>query len=60
MLQSHGTTEPILPFQAAEWLRDLLTEAGAQVEFIPFRGGHAIPMPVFKRVAAMLESLVKT
>lgn len=60
VLQSHGTTDPILPFTAAEWLRDMLTEAGANVEFIPFRGGHAIPMPVFERVAALLESLVKT
>ena len=59
VLQSHGTTDPILPFVAAEWLRDMLLEAKASVEFIPFRGGHAIPMPVFERVAAMLERLVE-
>lgn len=59
ILQSHGTDDPILPFQAAEWLRDMLSEAGATVEFVRFRGGHGIPMEVFDRVAVLLESLAK-
>jgi phospholipase/carboxylesterase len=57
VLQSHGQSDPILPFIAAEWLRDMLTDAGASVEFLPFRGGHAIPMPVIERVLALLERL---
>lgn len=42
VLQTHGTEDPILPFAAAEWLRDLLTNAGLDVEFQSFRGGHTI------------------
>jgi phospholipase/carboxylesterase len=44
--QSHGTEDPILPFAQAEKLRDLLREGGAEVTWVPFRGGHAIPGPV--------------
>jgi phospholipase/carboxylesterase len=42
VLQTHGTSDPILPFAAAEWLRDLLSAAGLNVEFQNFRGGHTI------------------
>ncbi len=58
VLQSHGTADPLLPFDAAENLRDLLTSAGAVVEFIPFQGGHQIPFEVFDRVGEFLSSLV--
>ena len=57
VLQSHGTEDPLLPFAAAEWLRDLLTGAGATVEFVPFPGGHEIPFEVFERIAVLLQSL---
>ena len=57
VLQSHGTDDPILPYICAELLRDLLSEAGANVEFVSFRGGHGIPMEVFDRVASTLERL---
>lgn len=42
VFQSHGRQDPVLPYQASEWLRDLLTEAGMQLEFVPFDGGHTI------------------
>lgn len=58
VLQSHGTADPLLPFDAAENLRDLLTSAGAVVEFIPFQGGHQIPFEVFDGVGEFLSSLV--
>jgi phospholipase/carboxylesterase len=57
VLQSHGTADPLLPFASAESLRDLLTGAGAKVEFIPFQGGHQIPLEVFERIGVLLESL---
>lgn len=57
VLQSHGTSDPILPYLAAEWLRDMLTDANLKVEFVPFQGGHAIPMPVIDRMVALLERL---
>ena len=43
VLQSHGRQDPLLPFSAAEALRDLLAEGGHSVEFIPFVGMHTIP-----------------
>ncbi len=50
VLQSHGQMDPILPFVAAEWLREFLLESGIEVEFIPFMGPHAIPGPVLFRL----------
>ena len=57
VLQSHGHDDPLLPFAGAEALRDLLSGAGATVEFVPFRGGHGIPPQVFEAVATMLEKV---
>ena len=59
VLQSHGTDDPILPYMCAELLRDMLVEAGAKLEFVSFRGGHAIPMEVFDKVASTLEQLCR-
>ena len=54
VLQSHGHQDPILPFQAAEWLRDLLREAEMDVDFVPFQGVHVIPFEAIHKFAAML------
>ncbi len=43
VLQSHGRQDPLLAFEMAERLRDLLKEAGLDVTWIPFTGGHGIP-----------------
>lgn len=58
VLQTHGRYDSILPFQAAVWLRDLLQEAGLQVEFQEFAGDHTIPMPGLRRFSEMLAGLV--
>jgi phospholipase/carboxylesterase len=42
VFQAHGRDDPLLPYQAAESLRDLLMEAGLRVEFLPFEGSHAV------------------
>jgi len=42
ILQSHGRADPLLSFEAAERLRDLLFEAGASVRWVEFAGGHTI------------------
>lgn len=42
VFQSHGRFDPILPFKAAEWLTEVLTEAGLQLQFVPFDDGHTI------------------
>lgn len=59
VLQSHGRNDPLLPFVAAEWLRDLLVSARANVEFVPFPGEHQIPFEVFDKLASMLQGLVR-
>jgi phospholipase/carboxylesterase len=55
VLQSHGRQDTIMPYRAAEWLRDMLVEAGLEVEFIPFNGPHTIPLEALHRFAEMLE-----
>lgn len=57
VFQSHGRHDPLLPFQAAEWLRDLFTDAGFRVDFIPFDGMHEIPPVALRRFTALLGTL---
>ena len=57
VIQSHGRQDPILPFEAAGWLRDMLTEAGADVEFHAFPGPHTIPPVAINATAKLLEMI---
>jgi len=54
VLQGHGHYDDLLPFGQAERLRDLLTEAGLAVEFVPFDGPHTIDAGEMKHPAAFL------
>jgi phospholipase/carboxylesterase len=60
VLQAHGREDPLLAFMTAEWLRDLLIEAGLDVDFVPFRGGHTIPMNVLEKLASFFDALLPT
>lgn len=60
VFQSHGRFDPILPFQAAEWLRDALTESGLAVDFVPFDGAHTIGAEAFSRLGAFLSRRLAT
>jgi len=55
VFQSHGTQDPLLSFQAAEQLRDEMRAAGLSTEWVPFRGGHEIPMPVLEGLGRFLS-----
>ncbi|PTL82183.1 alpha/beta hydrolase [Vitiosangium sp. GDMCC 1.1324] len=55
VLQSHGRVDNILAFQQAERLRDLLSNAGLSVEFIPFNGPHTIAPEALERMAEFLH-----
>lgn len=57
VVQSHGYEDPLLPFKAAEWLRDLLIDAGLDVDFVPFHGMHVIPPETLSHAAALLRRL---
>jgi phospholipase/carboxylesterase len=56
VMQSHGRQDPILPYEAAIWLRDFLVAGGADLTFIPFRDGHAIPLEALGAAAQLIES----
>lgn len=58
VLQSHGTSDPILPFAGAEALKGVLEGAGLVVEFVQFRGGHGIGPDVVTAAARQLQALL--
>jgi phospholipase/carboxylesterase len=53
VLQSHGRSDPVLPFARAEKLHALLNDAGCAVQWIPFSGGHGISEEVVDALAAL-------
>lgn len=57
VLQSHGRYDSILPFALGEALRDLLANAGADIDFLPFSGDHEIPLEVLHRLAHFVREL---
>jgi phospholipase/carboxylesterase len=54
IVMSHGRQDPLLPFAHATLWRDAWREAGADVEWHEFAGGHGIPMPVIEAVSGFL------
>jgi len=55
VFQSHGRQDPILPYPAAEWLKELFLEAGMQHEFVPFDGGHTIGEEALLKLGDFLQ-----
>ena len=60
VFQSHGTADPILPYQIAEKLRDTLTREGLNVTFERFAGGHGIPPAVMARLGEWFSLLTSS
>ena len=58
IFQSHGHSDPILPFAGAEALRDALGERGHQVEFLPFAGVHQIPGEALAGAGRLIKTVV--
>lgn len=58
VFQSHGIYDPLLPFAAAQWLYDVLNEAGLRVDFAPFEDQHTIPHKTLYRFARILSELI--
>lgn len=50
-LLSHGRSDPILPFAVAETLQKRLVAANWRLTWVPFSGGHGIPVEVLKAAA---------
>ncbi len=59
IVQSHGTTDEILPFEAAESLKEMFNEAGAQTRFLKFSGGHTIPPEAIQATSELIQPLLK-
>ncbi len=51
IVMSHGRRDQLLPFAVAEELSDLLSDAGADVTWVPFSGGHEIPAAAISAIA---------
>ncbi len=56
VFQSHGRADSLLPFAAAEVLRDHLRTGGAALEWHPFMGGHEIPRAVLAALNSFLAA----
>jgi phospholipase/carboxylesterase len=54
VFESHGRSDPLLPFALAETLCDELRVAGLEVSWVDFPGGHQIPPTVVEGLAAFL------
>ena len=55
VVQSHGESDPILPYGGAESLRELLEEKGYDVQFVTFAGQHAIPPEALQAAAELVR-----
>lgn len=55
--QSHGKADPVLPFTQAVALNKLLLKHDWTGNFVPFQGGHEIPMDVCQGASDFLSSL---
>lgn len=60
VLLSHGRSDTDLAFSAGVRMRDWLQEAGGHVTWVPFEGGHEIPLLVWRQVRKFLRSLVNS
>lgn len=55
--QTHGRADPILGFQGALRLEELLRDAGLQGNLAPFDGGHTIPLEALTSLAVFLDAV---
>ncbi len=58
VFQSHGRSDPLLPFSLAEDLHRTLTAAGFAVDWLPFAGGHEIPPQVLSGASRFLSRVL--
>ncbi|MFQ5993101.1 MAG: alpha/beta hydrolase [Nitrospiraceae bacterium] len=54
VFQSHGSMDPLLPVSLAEQLQGHLFDAGFDVEWVGFHGGHEIPDEVTVRLGEFI------
>ncbi len=59
MFQSHGRQDRELSFSAAQALAADLATAGASHTFLPFEGGHEIPLPVLRALKKFVRTVAQ-
>ena len=59
MLVSHGRSDEDLAFSAGEAIRDAAVLGGANVTWLPFDGGHGVPMIVWRGLRKFLHGLMR-
>lgn len=59
VLVAHGALDVELSILAGERLRDLAAAGGAAVTWVPFDGGHEIPLPVWRALRRFLFACVR-
>jgi phospholipase/carboxylesterase len=57
VLVAHGRNDAELAFHAGELLRDFAIGGGAQVTWLPFDGGHELPLVVWRALRKLLREL---
>ncbi|MCE9573031.1 MAG: hypothetical protein K8W52_07730 [Deltaproteobacteria bacterium] len=58
-LISHGDADDDLAFFAGEALRDAAIAAGADVTWLPFAGGHQVPLVVWRRLRKLALAIAR-
>ncbi len=58
--QSHGKQDPILPFEGAIWLKEMLEQQDFSVDFTEFMGPHTIPQPALDKFGNLLADLTSS
>jgi len=56
---SHGSGDQDLAFAAGERLRDFVLESGARTTWVPFEGGHEVPLVVWRGLRKFLSALLE-
>lgn len=56
VLVAHGRGDAELAFRAGELLRDFAASGGARVTWLPFDGGHEIPLVVWRALRTLLRA----
>lgn len=57
ILQAHGQHDQVLPFVVSQRLNEMIKKGGAEIDWIPFSGGHEIPMPVLQRARQFISKI---
>ena len=52
---SHGTSDPVLPFEGGKSIASILEPRGYKVTWLPFDGGHEIPREVIAKLREFLS-----